>query len=303
MTEMGLNYLSRLPTTIPRFEYQEARTIEDACSALSRFEGLAKPIAGGTDLLIAMKNRAVGPQYVVNLKGIPDLDYIVQNDGGLRIGALATLDDIGNSPLCREKFPMLAKTALLIGTPQIRNVATIGGNLCNAAPSADTAPLLIGLGAQAKVRGVGGERGRALEDFFVGPGQSILKADEILTEIQIPNPSRHTRAVYLKLPARTAVDIAVVGVAAVISLDDDKTEIIDAKIVLGAVAPTPMRAHKAESLLRGKPIQDELINRVAQTAAEESQPISDIRGSAAYRKEIVEVLTNRAIRQALNMSH
>ncbi len=301
MTDMDLNYLSRLPTTIPKFEYLEAKTVEEACSALLKFEGLAKPIAGGTDLLIAMKNRAAGPQYVVNLKGIPDLDYIIPDDGCLRIGALANLDSIGSSPICQEKFPTLAKTAHLIGTPQIRNVATIGGNLCNAAPSADTAPLLIGLGAQAKVRGVEGERSSDLEDFFVGPGQSILKADEILTEIQVPNPSPHTRAVYLKLPARTAVDIAVVGVAAVIRLDDDKAEIIDAKIVLGAVAPVPMRAHKAESMLRGKPIQDELITRVAQTAAEEAQPISDIRGSASYRKEIVEVLTNRAIRQACNM--
>lgn len=303
MREIDLGYLSTLPTRLPKFEYLEAKTVDEACSVLSQYEGKAKPIAGGTDLLVLMRNQAIRPQYIINLKTIPDLDYIHCDDGGLEIGALTTLDDIENSPLSQEKLPMLAHTAHLIGTPQIRNVATIGGNLCNAAPSADTAPLLIGLGAKVKIKGLKGERVITLEDFFTRPGQSVLQNDEILTEIRVSKPPSHTRALYLKLPARNAIDIAAVGVAVVLTLDPGGKDIVDARIVLGAVAPTPMRAHNAEDIIRGKAIEDELIVKVAQAAAEEAKPISDIRGSAGYRKEMVKILTNRAIRQALNMSN
>jgi len=283
---------------LPRFDHLESKTVEEACLLLSKYKGKAKVIAGGTDLLPAMRNREVTPAYIINVRSIPNLDYIHYTDAeGLKIGALATLYDIESSPIIREKFPMVADAASKIGTPQVRNMGTIGGNLCNAAPSADTAPPLIGLEAKAKINGPNGERVIALEEFFIGPGENALQADEILTEIQIPNPPPHTRGVYLKLPARTMVDLAVVGVAVVVTLDDKERSIVDAKIVLGAVAPTPVRARQAEDIIRGKAISRELIEKAAEAAAGEAKPISDLRGSASYRKEMVNTLTKRAIRQ------
>lgn len=283
---------------LPRFDHLESKTVEEACSLLSKHKGKAKVIAGGTDLLPAMRNREVTPAYIINVRSIPNLDYIHYTDAkGLKIGALATLYDIESSPIIREKFPMVADAAAKIGTPQVRNMGTIGGNLCNAAPSADTAPPLIGLEAKAKINGPNRERVIALEEFFIGPGENALQADEILTEIQIPNPPPHTRGVYLKLPARTMVDLAVVGVAVVVTLDDKERSIVDAKIVLGAVAPTPVRARQAEGIIKGKAISRELIEKAAEAAAGEAKPISDLRGSASYRKEMVNTLTKRAIRQ------
>ncbi len=282
-----------------KFEYLEAKTVDEACSSLSQYKDKAKLIAGGTDLLVAMRRTKVTPLYVINITTIPNLDYINYDGDGLKIGALATLSDIESSPLVRDKFPVIADSAHLVGTPQVRNVATIGGNLCNAAPSADMAPSLIGLGGEAKLKGPKGERAIVLEEFFTGPGETALQTGEILIEIQVPNPPACTWGVYLKLPARTAVDLATVGVAAVVTLDSKGAHIVDARIVLGAVAPTPIRAHQAENILKGKAIEDKLIEKAAQVAAEEAKPISDVRGSASYRKEMVKVLTNRAIRQAV----
>ncbi len=299
MAKPDLGYLLRLP----KFDYLEPKTIDEACSLLAKYKDKARVIAGGTDLLVSMKTRDITPQYIVNIKAIPDLDGISYSQKeGLKLGALTTLRDIERSPVIRERFPILADAAHQTGTPHIRNVGTVGGNLCNAAPSADTAPPLIGLGAKVKIRGVQGERTVALEDFFLGPGESVLQPGEILTEILVPNQPPHTRGAYLKLPTRTIMDIAVVGVAVVITLGAKGTNVIDAGIVLGAVAPTPIRARKAEAIIMGKTIQDELIDRAAQAAAEEAKPISDVRGSADYRKEMVRVLVNRAIRQVVNLA-
>jgi carbon-monoxide dehydrogenase medium subunit len=285
---------------LPRFDHLEPKTVEEACSLLSKYDGKAKVIAGGTDLLPSMRNRKVTPGYIINIKRIPNLDYIDYDDAeGLRIGALVTVHDIQSSSIIREKFPILANAASKIGTPQVRNMGTIGGNLCNAAPSADTAPPLIGLEAKVKINSPNGERVVALEEFFTGPGESVLQAGEILTEIQIPNPLPHTRGVYLKLPARSMVDLAVVGVAVVVTLDDKEKSIVDAKIVLGAVAPTPIRARQAEAVIKGKAISRELIEKATEAAADEAKPISDVRGSASYRKEMVKILTKRGIKQLI----
>jgi len=283
----------------PKFEYLDARTVEEACSLLSQYGNKAKLIAGGTDLLVSMRRAKIAPVYVINVKAIPNLDYIHHDGDGLRIGALATLSEIENSPLIRDRFPMIGDSARQIGTPQVRNVGTLGGNLCNAAPSADMAPPLIGLGAKAKLKGPKGERAVALEHFFTGPGETRLQVGEMLIEIQIPHQPPHTQGVYLKLPARTAIDLAVVGVAVVVTLDTKGANILDTKIVLGAVAPTPIRARQAENVIRGKTISDGLTKEAAQIAGEEAKPISDVRGSASYRKEMVEVLTKGAIRQAI----
>jgi len=281
------------------FEYLEPKDLTEACALLSRYKHRAKLIAGGTDLLVSMKQQGVTPEYVINIKVISDLDYVHYDKDGLRIGALATLSDIESSPLVRERFPVLAEAAHQIAMPAIRNIATIGGNLCNAAPSADMAPPLIGLGAKVKIVGLQGERTVTAEEFFVGPGESALRDGEILTEIQVPNIPPHTGGVYLKMPARTAIDIALVGVAALITLDSKHASIVNAKIVLGAVAPTPLRARKAEDVIIGKTVDDKLFEAAAQAAAQEAKPISDVRGSADYRREMVKVFTRLAIREAI----
>jgi len=281
----------------PHFDYLTPKTIEEALSLLSRYKGEARVTAGGTDLMVLMKNRDITPTYIINLEAVPDLDYIRHGGEGLRIGAMTTIHAIESSPIIQENFPVLADAARQMGSPQIRNMATVVGNLCRAAPSADMAPPLIGLGAKAKIAGLGGERVIGLEEFFVGAGESVLQSNEILTEIQVPNPPPHTLGVYLKMAKRAAVGIALVGVAVIVTLDAKHTTIVDAKIVLGAVAPTPIRATQAEDILKGKAFEDKLIEKVAQAAAEAAKPISDIRCTAEYRTEMVKVLVNRAIRQ------
>ena len=276
------------------FEYLEAKTIEGACSLLSKYKGRARVVAGGTDLFVLMKAREITPEYVINLKTISNLGYINYANGeGLKIGTLATLRDIERSPIIREKFSVIAGAIKQMATPAIRNMGTIGGNLCNASPSADTAPPLMGLGAKLKIVGVKGERKVALEEFFLGAGEVALKADEILAEIQIPDVLAYTRGIYLKLKPRTAIGIALVSVAVIITLDSKQVNIADAKIVLGAVAPTPIRARKAEEIIRGKAIEERLIEKAAQVASEEASP----RSRADYRREMVKVLTKQAIRQ------
>jgi len=282
---------------LPKFEYLSPKTIEEASSLLTFHRGDAKVIAGGTDLFIRMKRREVKPKYLVGLRGIPDLDCITYDKGeGLRIGPLVTNNAVLNSPLIREKFGLLAETISKMATPEVRNMGTLAGNLCNAAPSADAAPPLMVLGANVKLASSKGERIASLEDFFVGPGETILLPGELLTEIQVPNLAPRTGAAYLKL-SRTAMDLAVVGVAVAVSLKDNCCT--DIKIALGAVSPTPVRSKKAEEVIKGKTITDELIKEASQIASEGCCPISDIRGSAEYRQEIVRVFTRRAIRQAL----
>lgn len=286
---------------LPKFEYLDPKTIEEACSLLSQHGDKARLIAGGTDLLIIMKHKEVTPEYLVGLKGIPNLDSIDADAEGVRIGALATLRSIGDSAVVRERFPFLADIAGKMATHQIRNMGTMGGNICNAAPSADTAPSLICLGAKAKLVGPKKERIVAVEEFFTGPGATVLKAGEILTEIHVPNQPAHTGGAYLRL-TRLSIDLAVVGVAALVTLEGKGGLCKEARIALGAVAPTPLRAKKAEGVITGKKIEDSLIEEAARIASAEARPITDVRGSAPYRTDIVRVLTKRAIGRALEQA-
>jgi len=284
------------------FEYLQPKTVKEACSLLSKYEGKAKLLAGGTDLLVSMKNRKEVPQYVIGLKAIPNLHHIHYDDGrGLKIGTLATLHEIESSPTIRERFPVLVNAACQMAVPAIRNMGTVGGNLCNAAPSADMAPPLIALGAKVKIESIAGERVVTVEEFFTGPGKTVLQADEILTEIQIPDLSPYNRCAYLKLPARSAIDLTVTGVAVMVTLDPRQANLTDIKIALGAVGPTPIRALKAEGIIKGKVIEDELLERTAQAAADEARPRSSIRGSADYRRDMVKVLVRQALKQLLSV--
>lgn len=286
---------------LPKFEYIACETIQEACSMLSEYQGQAKFVAGGTDLLVKMKHRRILPRYLINAKKIPGLDYI-RHDGekGLRIGALTTIEDIKNAPIIIEKFPILHQAASKLGSTHIRNLGTLGGNLSNASPAAELAPALLTLEASVKIERLHGERVIPLETFFLGPGKSALQADEILTEVQVPNPSPFSEGVYLKHSIRP-MDVGIVGVAVLVTVSEKTFQ--DIKIALGSVGPTPFRAKAAEGVMKGRALSEDLgeqIRRVARTASEEASPIDDIRARAGYRKKMVETLVKEAAETAIN---
>lgn len=285
---------------LPKFEYLAPKTIDEALRLLSQHKGKSRVIAGGTDLVPQMKRREIkAPEHVVDLKGIPDLNYIKYDEiDGLRFGALTTIRAIETSLIIQQKFTVLAQAAYSMASIPVRNRGTVAGNICTGLPSADTAPALLCLQAKLKLRSHNGQRMVNIEDFFVGPGETVLADDEILLEIQAPNLPSDSRGVYLKLTPRSTMDLALVGVAVVVIPEDGVCQ--DIRIALGVVAPTPIRARKAEDIIRGQRLNGELIERVAQIASEESQPRDSVRASAEYRREMVKVLTKRAIHQAIS---
>ena len=285
------------------FTYFSPTTIQEATQILADHES-ARCLAGGTDLLIRMKRHQWLPRTVVNLKRIPGLREISFNGdpstsfrADLRVGALVTLQDLVRSPIIREHFPVLSYAASKMAGVQVRSLATVGGNLCKASPAADTAPPLIALNARAVVVGTRGERMIPLDEFFTGVGKSALAPDEILREILVPR-DESVRASFIKLEHREAMDISIVSVAVSVNSQQstvNSQQCEDVRIVLGAVAPTPMRAKQAEAILRGKELTEERIREAARVAAREAQPIDDVRGSAWYRREMIEVLTRRQL--------
>lgn len=278
--------------------YFAPESIEEAISLLSQYGEKSRIIAGGTDLLVQMKNKVALPDFIVSIGGIRNLDYInYDKRSGLRIGALTAIGSIANSPLIQSKFSILAQAASSLGTPAIRNRATIGGNLCNAAPSAESAPALMVLGARVKIVGAGSEEIVPIDDLFTGPGSTIVQHGQLLTEIQIPNLPLQSRGVYLKQTRRQGADLAVVGVAVLVKMEGDILR--DVKIALGAVAPTPIRAKRAEEVLRGQRLDDRLLEEASRTASCESSPIDDTRSSADYRRKLVAILVKRAVKQAV----
>lgn len=274
-----------------RFEYFEPGTLDEARRLLSAG---GQVLAGGTDLLVEIKEQLRRVDRVVNIKKIPGMDALSYDTrGGLRIGALVTAREIELSPFVSEKYPNLIQAVRELGSIQVRNRATIVGNVCRASPSADTLPPLMADGAVVKIYGPGGGRAVPLEEFFKGPGKTVLDPDELVTEIVVPAPPPRTGKVYIKHGRRKAMELATVGVAVSLTLN------AEVRIVLGAVAPTPIRARSAEALFQGKTPNDDLIEKAAQAAAHEARPISNVRASAAYRRDMVHVLTSRALRQAL----
>ncbi len=285
---------------LPRFEYLAPKTIDEALSLLSQYKGRAKVIAGGTDVVPQLKRREIkAPEYIIDLKGIPDLDYIKYDEvGGLTLGALVTIHAVETSSIIREKFSVLFQAAESMASAQVRNRGTIVGNICNAVPSADTAPALLALEAKLKLFSQKGARIVDIEDFFTAPNKTVLSDGEILQEIQVPNLPPYSKGRYLKLTPRRSMDLAIVGVAVVVILGDGICN--DIRIALGAVAPTPIRAERAEGILRGQKFNSEVMEKAAQIAAEESRPIDDHRASVEYRREMVKLLTRRAMEQAVS---
>lgn len=285
--------------TVNPFEYLMPSSLDEAISLLVSHGERARFIAGGTDVIVKVKEGKIAPRYLVSLRRIQGLDHITTQDGELRIGALVTHRMLELSPLIRREFPILIDAVTHIGSVQIRNVATIGGNIVNAVPSADGAIPLITLGAQVRLRGPKGERCMALEDLFIGPGQTLMEPGEILVEFIIPRLASRTGAAYVKHTRRAAMELPLLGVAVLLSLSEDLKTCVDARIGLGVLAPTPMRARIAESVLKGQRVTEKLLGKAARTAAEECKARDSIRGEAWYRREMVEVLVPRMARLAL----
>jgi len=285
---------------LPEIECFFPKTLKEALSLLKKYNGKARVFAGGTDLLPKMKRREVVPKYLIALNGIRDLKFVkYEKNKGLRIGAATTLSEILDSPIIQKHYPILTEAISQMASTQVRNVGTIAGNLCNAVPSADTAPPLIVLGSQLKLVGTQKQRMVLVEDFFKGPDRTILDTMEMVSEIRVPPPPSKARGAYIKHTLRREMDLAIVGIAAYLVLDSKNNTCKDIKIAMGAVAPVPMRAKKAEEILRGKLFSDGLIESAAKIASEEAKPIDDIRSTAEYRKEMLKVLTKQAIKQSL----
>jgi len=275
-------------------EYFEPKSINDALSLLSKHGAEAKVIAGGTDVMVDIKFKEE-PGSLVNIKKIPGLTGIKESGANLRIGALTTIRELETSALVREKLPVLWEAAHQFASLQVRNTATIGGNICRASPSGETLTPLLVLEANAILAFSDGERSEPFSKFFQGPGKSSAGVKGLLTEIEVPIPPADSKGVYLKHAVRGAMDIAMVGVAVMLSADAGNVK--DVRIGLGAVAPTPLRAPKTEALLRGKPLTAALIKEAGTLAATEASPISDQRSSAENRRWIVEALTRRGLAQ------
>ncbi len=299
-----------------KFDYFKPKSLEEALTLSSKYGEKAKWIAGGTDVIVMIKQKAMAPDVLISLQGIPGLDRIKYN-GSLSIGPMVTHRTIEKSEIIRKDFSALTDAADYLGSIQIRNVATIGGNICTAAPSADTATPLLVLGTRVKIKSIKEERTVSIEEFFKGPGETVLQPGEIVQELSIPKPLPNTGSAYYKLQRRLALDLPILGVSVLLSLDksqitcsdmlctaapistvlhkmeEDNIVCKEVKIALGVAAPTPWRAAKAEALLRGKKLTDELLDEVAETAAIEAQPRDSIRGEAWYRRDMIRVMVKR----------
>jgi carbon-monoxide dehydrogenase medium subunit len=278
-----------------RFDYLRPGNMEDAIAALQAND---KPylLAGGTDLLIGMKTKTVKPECLIDLKGIPGIDGI-EYDNGFKIGALTTVRDIEVSPLIRQKIPVLSEAAGTLGSIQIRNRATIGGNLCHGSPAADMAAILLAMSCEVKIASDNGTKTMGLDSFFIGPNKTVLNRNEVLSQIIIPKEIEQFKGVYLKHGPRKAMDIGIVNIAILLDADAGSGFCNQIMIALGAVAPRPIRAKKAEALLNGNELNPAAIQKAAAAAANETNPITDFRASAGYRKDLVKNLVAKGIHQ------
>jgi aerobic carbon-monoxide dehydrogenase medium subunit len=285
-----------------RFEYLEARTLPEAIAMLAQDER-TRIVAGATDFLVRWRQGLWKPRAVLSIQRIPELDRIDYSPAtGLGLGPLVTIRTLERHPLIQQHYPALSQAATTFAGVQIRNLATVGGNICNASPAGDSLPALLAYEAECRLIGPEGERLIPLESFVLGPGRTALQPAEILTELHLPPPQPHTGGLYIKHSPRSAMDISTVGVASVVTLEGGNGVCREVRIALGAVAPTVLRARAAEGLLRGQRLEAGLIQEAARAAMEEASPIDDLRGTARHRRAIVEALTGRTLRSALQMA-
>jgi carbon-monoxide dehydrogenase medium subunit len=272
------------------FDYFKPQSLDEAWELYKKFPG-SWYIAGGTDLMVKIKNREVRPPALISLRSIRELPGIEIGEK-TRIGAMTTITDLVNHPELGRVFPVLTRAAKRIGSPQVRNVGTVGGNLCNCSPCADTALALLVLDARAVLTGPGGSREIPLSEFFMGPGKSCLFSGELLTEILLDKPGPNARAIFMK-KGRVKMDLAIASVGVLLEMDGDTCK--KARVAAGSVAPVPLRLKKVEELLQDAVITGELIVEAQKIAMESVSPITDIRSTEAYRREIVGVYIKRAL--------
>lgn len=282
---------------IPSVEVHKAATLEEASALLSRYSPDVRLLAGGTDVLVDLKTARFRIGHLIALGGIKKMRGITEERDGLRIGALATIAELDRSPLVAGAYAALRDATSRMATPQVRNAATVGGNVAGAVPCADLPPILIAMNATALLSSDGGERSVALEDLVVGPRTTVLRDNELLSAVTVPRPSARFGAAYARFGLREANAIAVAGVAVALSLNDDRT-VRSARIALCAVAPVPRFVKEAARLLVGRVLDERACAQAAQLAMEAAEPISDLRGSAEYRCELVGTLTRRALAAA-----
>ena len=276
-------------------DYFKPQSLEEVWDLEEKFPG-ARYIAGGTDLMVKIKNRTINPRAMISLRSISGLSGIEIGEK-VRIGAMTTITDLIDHPELGGLFPVLVQAAKRLGSPQIRNVGTVGGNLCNCSPCADTALALLLLDAQVVLKNPRGSREIALGEFFIGPGESCLTGAELMTEILLDKPSSHVRAIFMK-KGRVKMDLAVASVGVLLEMDGDICK--KARLAAGSVAPVPLRLKKAEELFENTVISKKIIQEAQKIAMNSISPITDIRSTAEYRREIVGVYVKRALEKLLN---
>jgi carbon-monoxide dehydrogenase medium subunit len=279
---------------MPSFDYASPTSLSEAIKLMSS-QGAVRAFAGGTDLIDQLKANRRNADLVVDLKRIPELQRLESDKDGLHIGAARCCSDVRQDATVNRLYRGLADSTGLVGSVQIQNRAAVGGNVCNAAPSGDTTPNLLAHEAVAVIAGPSGARKVELTDFFIGPGQTVLQRGEILQELILPPPPDNSASAYLRFIPRNEMDIAVAGVGSFLHIDPKTKTVKKARIALASVAPTPVRARGAEAVLEGKKISGDLIEEAGAAAVESATPITDVRGSAEYRKELVKVLTRRTL--------
>lgn len=286
---------------IRSFDYWEAPSLDDALTELEITGADAKVIAGGTDLVLNMKKKKILPRRIISLHNLKELDFVRAQNSEIHIGALSRHADIADHPLLKTHLPILCEAVGLIGSWQIRNVGTIGGNICNASPAADSIPPLMALDAQLIVASKTEEKKIPLDSFFTGPGETVLETGQILKEIVIELPKQRSAGCYLKLRRRKAVDVSLAGVAFQAETASDGKTLANVAVALGSVAPTPIRVPDAEAVLTGLPVAEAMtkISDCARIAAQSASPIDDVRASASYRRTIIAVFLQQCAHKAL----
>lgn len=281
------------------FDYESPTTLEEAVAVLAQHNGSARPLAGGTDLIDQMRIGRFTPDVVVDLKKIAELNVLTLDQHGLRLGAAVPCYKIYGHPEIARRYAALADSSRIIGGIQIQSRASMGGNLCNAGPAADSTPSFIALGGTCVIAGPKGRREVPVQDFCIAPGRNVLQPGELLVEVRFPPPAPHSGSHYRRMIPRNEMDIAVVGVGVAVTLDAKHKTIVQARIALGAVGPTPLFAEAASEVLCGAPISDEVIGQAAHAAQAIVSPITDMRGTIDYRRHVTGVLVQRVLRAAL----
>jgi CO/xanthine dehydrogenase FAD-binding subunit len=286
-------------TTLPRFQYYAPGTLQEALRLLAEHGGSAFVLAGGTDLLVRIRSGMYKPGVLIDIGQLQELRGITLAGHRLQIGALETHATLAGSAIVREMTPALAAACHSVGAPPVRNRGTIGGNLANASPAADSVPPLLVLNARLRLVSLDGERDVALSEFFVGPGQTCLRCGELVQSISIRAPTGCSTTLFAKVGKRNAMACAVASVAVYLALKDGVEQVTELRLALGSVAPIPMRAHEAERILQGHALTAERIKEAARYAASSTSPITDVRATAEYRRRLSAILVERAVTDAL----